>query len=357
MEWPLVISEEDLSQEKIVERLRFFLRDAVSLVGTDFGCFRTVLPWLIGLEELYLFSDERSPLIPFARKSVPVPVKAGNIYLWNCDENIGDSSFVASQLKGSGVVSLVYVPLFFGGRVWAKLTFLSKRRVDFDKKSVIYALNYLCFGALMLLVNYDTNVRARLHTTKWRELTHRFTNTAGLLDFTLSGALKGETTDAVKAKVAAARRQLDGARIVGQLVLQERNTIVLGLGRLLSSVFHGAVTSFGREGDISFEFLGDPFITLSLAQSQVIAAVAFELFANSLKYAIRDEERGVLTFKATQSGKEICLLYSDSGPCVFRSDNAQGTGLGMIKDLIEQIGGSFVLLSRDSFLSEIRLPS
>jgi two-component sensor histidine kinase len=85
-------------------------------------------------------------------------------------------------------------------------------------------------------------------------------------------------------------------------------------------------------------------ITVPVKTAAPVGLIVNELLTNALKYAFPDDRSGTITMSLRKTGTEINLELADNGvglPEGFDQTTAKGMGLGLVRALVDQLGGSF----------------
>lgn len=99
----------------------------------------------------------------------------------------------------------------------------------------------------------------------------------------------------------------------------------------------------------------DPDCTVRIDQLLPISQIVNEAVTNALKYGIRGSQRAILTVRCkTLASGELVVEVSDTGPGLGQRSGSAGSGgfgLGLMRDLARQLGGTLALLSGSSGLT------
>lgn len=175
-----------------------------------------------------------------------------------------------------------------------------------------------------------------------RELQHRVKNTlvmvTGILSLSQEGSRSEEARSVLEAALARTRSLSD---LYSLLYTSGRASEVLAadyLSRILSS-FRGLNPAIVFEAEL-------PSLGLPPAVAAPLGIIVSELLTNALKYAFPGGRPGRIRLGLAREGEGCLLELLDDGvgppPCLAEGGGS-GTGLMLVSELAEQIGGSFSL--------------
>ena len=111
----------------------------------------------------------------------------------------------------------------------------------------------------------------------------------------------------------------------------------INLGDFLSSLSKNLSTSYEKDVDVKIQ---KEEVFIDLTKGIPLGLIANEVITNSYKYAFGEiNESPQLNIKCYEMGKDICVSIEDNGPGYNLTIENEGMGLGLIRDLCEQIDG------------------
>ncbi len=99
-------------------------------------------------------------------------------------------------------------------------------------------------------------------------------------------------------------------------------------------------------------------IKLDVKRTESLGLILNELISNSLKYAFKDRNDGIIKIGLESTGENIILTVSDNGaglPDTFNLLETESMGLRLVKLLTEQIGGQLVIENRNGVFVQIQI--
>ena len=111
----------------------------------------------------------------------------------------------------------------------------------------------------------------------------------------------------------------------------------INLGDFLSSLSKNLSTSYEKDVDVKIQ---KEEVFIDLTKGIPLGLIANEVITNSYKYAFGEiNESPQLNIKCYEMGKDVCVSIEDNGPGYNLTIENEGMGLGLIRDLCEQIDG------------------
>ena len=110
---------------------------------------------------------------------------------------------------------------------------------------------------------------------------------------------------------------------------------ILQLSVFLSSLSNNLKGSYEKEVAVVIE-KEEVFIDITVGIP--LGLIANEIITNSYKYAFgKENDTPQLNIKCYKTGNNVCVCFEDNGPGYDLSSENVGMGLGIVKDLCEQI--------------------
>ena len=132
---------------------------------------------------------------------------------------------------------------------------------------------------------------------------------------------------------------------VQEQLLLSQEVDKINLGDFLSSLSNNLKGSYEKEVAVVIE-KEEVFIDITVGIP--LGLIANEIITNSYKYAFGKENNAPqLNIKCYKTGSNICVCFEDNGPGYDLSSENVGMGLGIVKDLCEQIDVKIEFLNRN----------
>jgi len=124
---------------------------------------------------------------------------------------------------------------------------------------------------------------------------------------------------------------------VQEQLLLSQEVDKINLGDFLSSLLNNLNRSYEKEVVVMIE---KEEIFIDLTKGIPLGLIANEIITNSYKYAFGDlNDSPQLKVKCYKTDCDICVCFEDNGPGYNLTSENVGMGLGIIKDLCDQIDG------------------
>lgn len=124
---------------------------------------------------------------------------------------------------------------------------------------------------------------------------------------------------------------------VQEQLLLSQEVDKINLGDFLSSLSNNLSRSYEKEVVVLIE---KEEVFIDITKGIPLGLIANEIITNSYKYAFGDENVSPqLNIKCFKTGNNICICFKDNGPGYDLTSENVGMGLGIIKDLCDQIDG------------------
>ena len=190
----------------------------------------------------------------------------------------------------------------------------------------------------------------------FQEMQHRISNNLSVVSSLLRMQRRAVQDEAaIKALDAAATRLALISRIHRKLHNPDGQQ--LPFAAFLEDLCRDMLEAAGEQGNITCMVQGDE-LYLSSDRAVPVALIVAELVSNSLEHGFRGRQEGTIKVDLRkQSNEEVVLTISDDGaglPDGFDLASVRSLGLLVARQLSEQIGASFSMLSAEGSVSEIR---
>jgi two-component sensor histidine kinase/CheY-like chemotaxis protein len=192
-----------------------------------------------------------------------------------------------------------------------------------------------------------------------RELNHRVRNNLQLVHGMLDREIRYSDSNShsgTAAFSAIARRVMALSQVYDHL-LGSGLSQTIEFGQYLSSLCSG-LTALERvqHPDIQFACRSES-IMLDLDTVTALGLIVAELIANSFDHAFPVGTGSIrVTLSADRAGDGATLIFDDDGPGFVDTGNSKRNGLGLVKRLMEQIGGTATLRSDHGTEWTLRIP-
>ena len=178
----------------------------------------------------------------------------------------------------------------------------------------------------------------RRNETLLRELHHRVKNNIQLMLGLFSAAQRDTSSPEVKTFLVDARQRLMAIGTVQNLMYQSQQMRTVRVGALLEALCASLGAAFRSAGHIEV-LATDAEVSNEIAFP--LSLIVNELVTNAFKHGCIGAE-GIVRVSLTASGRNMTLIVEDGGPG-FREQEAsrRASGLGLVRGLCHQLGGSF----------------
>ncbi|MFK7924051.1 MAG: sensor histidine kinase [Bacteroidia bacterium] len=190
-----------------------------------------------------------------------------------------------------------------------------------------------------------------------KEIHHRVKNnlqTISSLLYLQSAHIKDKS---VKAAVAAGQHRVQSMALIHQKLYQRDNLAAIEMKDYLSNLGQSLISTFAAEpGNIDFQ-VDMQSLELDVDTAVPIGLIVNELLTNSLKYAFREGEKGIMGISLQKSGPKLHLSVWDNGQGAKAGEEAKGTAFGsqLVQMLCTQLHGSMEIKSDNGYKVELIL--
>lgn len=195
----------------------------------------------------------------------------------------------------------------------------------------------------------------RMKELQLRELQHRVKNTMHLLGTLLRSAEREVAQPEAKAKIREVATKVAAIGALERLIYESPShdrIEMLGLARAVAGT---VMTSSGRE--TQFEISGDRFHIKPQAAT-TLALIINELLTNCVKHAQTKDHRLRIGVDFGVRGGWLELSVHDNGTTPYgQQDVPSGSGIGLIRGLAHQLGGSMAIEQNEGTRCVVGLPA
>lgn len=173
------------------------------------------------------------------------------------------------------------------------------------------------------------------------ELQHRVKNNMHMLGGMLATAEREADTPEAKVALRDTARRFEAVNAVQQLLYNSSQIDSIGSDALIATLLRSAA---GMAPDaITSQLAVDP-VTLPIEFAIPIALILNELLTNAVKYGRQpDVAQSIMVAFIDQHG-QIQIVVEDRGPGFVLVEGAKrGSGLGLVRGLLRQLGGSIAV--------------
>ncbi len=194
-----------------------------------------------------------------------------------------------------------------------------------------------------------------------KETHHRIKNNMMVVSSLLSRAASRnmESDKQYKTILNNAVSQVRSMMILYDKLYRSENFRDLSIHAFLPPLIDEIMSIFRADLSVRTEITVDDFVVNSKTLSS-LGIIINELIANSMKYAFRGLDNGLIYISAAKTNSLVTVVYEDNGvgfPESISVENSPGFGMQLIEMLVQQIGGSIQKGKGDSsrFVIEFEL--
>ncbi len=169
------------------------------------------------------------------------------------------------------------------------------------------------------------------------ELHHRVKNSIQMLTGMVAAARRDAEAPAARAVLDEASRRLGAMAAVHQMLYRADSLGSLRADRFMAELAASILRPYGASSRVSSRGAADATVPNDAAIP--LALILNELLANAVKHGPPD---GQIRADLTGNGAAFALAVEDDGPgFVPAGPVKRGSGLGLVRGLVRQLGGSF----------------
>jgi two-component sensor histidine kinase len=274
------------------------------------------------------------------------------------NKELVDSYLIPNQIK-----SMIDVPLRSEGKMVGVICFEAVHQIhewtESDKKftqSLAQLISIAIETEQKNLYRNELEETIKQKEILLAEINHRVKNNMAVI-IGLINLQKHKSKDNYHHKVLEElKEKIYSMAIVQNHLHNNKSLVKVELSQYLTEVIDNLHGSYGYGKQIALQLdLEKAVIDISLGIP--IGLIANEVLTNSFKYAFMDDGKShVLSVSLQRNRNMINLSFKDSGPGIDSSEDNEGMGLELIKDLTKQISGSLEILSRGGVEVRIEFP-
>ena len=186
------------------------------------------------------------------------------------------------------------------------------------------------------------------------ELQHRVKNNMHMLAGMLTTAAREADSPAARAALQDTARRFEAVNAVQQLLYNSSNLDSIGSEALIATLLRAAV-SIAPE-PVESQLRVDPVI-LNIELAIPIALILNELLTNAVKYGRRPGRPHRLMVAFSEQQGQVRIVVQDHGPGFMLVEGTKrGSGLGLVRGLLRQLGGSIVVEQDDGARCVLAMP-
>jgi PAS domain S-box-containing protein len=172
------------------------------------------------------------------------------------------------------------------------------------------------------------------------EVNHRAKNSLAIAASLLGLQGRRQSDSTVKAPFQETQERLSALSRVHDLLSKSENAQRVDLARYVVDLCEAMNPTSGSDNRIRLQATAQPGIMIKADTAIPLGIIITELITNSLKYAFPSPRSGTITAQAERTDpRRITVTVADDG--VGFSDLREGSlGIGLIRSLVRQIGGS-----------------
>jgi two-component sensor histidine kinase len=179
-----------------------------------------------------------------------------------------------------------------------------------------------------------------------RELHHRVKNNMQMLAGMLAGAQREATSEEARAILGDASRRLVAVGAVQQMLYGSESLSRVGADEFLRSITSAILQASGQQAQLATH--ADP-VHLPNDLAVPVSLILNELIANALKYGRPAQGEPEILVALVFTNGHYLLSVEDNGPGFDAVETRKrASGLGLVRGLVRQLGGSLSIASAPS---------
>ena len=231
-----------------------------------------------------------------------------------------------------------------------------KNRAFFDMKGK--AVRFLSVGIdITERWLYEQRVRKLLDEKEiiLKEVHHRIKNNMNVVFSLLMLNAEMQDTPAVKEILVDAAGRVRAMMLLYDRLYRSESGTSISLKEYLPDLVNSIVQIFPMKYPVSTRIHVDEII-LGADLLSSLGIIISELVTNSMKYAFRGRNDGMISLEVTRKNSNVTVLFRDNGPGFPEGvslENSRGFGLQLVDMLVQQIKGTVSLKSEAGTLFQI----
>jgi two-component sensor histidine kinase len=198
----------------------------------------------------------------------------------------------------------------------------------------------------------NTQLNQLLQEKEWlmKEIHHRVKNNLQIISSLLNTQSSYLDNEQALMAIRDSQNRMQAISIVHQKLYQSDDLSTIDVRRYIEELARNIQGSFHTQGRIEFVFEIEN-IRLTSADTVPLGLILNEAITNSVKYAFKGKNRGVITISMSKiSGGQYRLEVRDNGkglPVGFDVENCTSLGVNLMTGLTEQLNGKFEIWSEN----------
>ncbi len=175
-----------------------------------------------------------------------------------------------------------------------------------------------------------------------REVHHRLKNNMNTISGFLSIQAQGIKEFSARTAFEDSIRRIQSMGILYDKLYRAADFLEMSVKDYLPALVNQVIANFPNSTKVKAETSIDDFV-LDAKRLQPIGIIINELLTNSMKYAFKGKESGLVSVSATKTDKRITITVYDDGigiPESLSFANSTGFGLQLVQALTEQLNGT-----------------
>jgi two-component sensor histidine kinase len=175
-----------------------------------------------------------------------------------------------------------------------------------------------------------------------KEIHHRVKNNLQIVSSLLNLQVDNAEQKSSEEILQLSQSRIQAMAIIHEKLYQSENLKSISLKEYIENL----ITYFERSYDLEKQQIKIDMqveeVFLDIDVLVPCGLILNELITNSIKYAFRGQEKGIISIKAIQKDKNCCLEVADNGvgvPTNFDLNNPNSLGLRLVKGFTKQIKG------------------
>ncbi|HEY1405962.1 MAG TPA: sensor histidine kinase, partial [Spirochaetota bacterium] len=220
-------------------------------------------------------------------------------------------------------------------------------RAEAGNYLAINAILFLIFLCLALLIVYQDHLNQKNNRILRSELIlkevhHRIKNNMFVMVSMLSLQAHAQKNDVVKNILNDAAGRFQNMIVLYDKLYCTENENEISIKKFVSTLISDVIGVFYCPVPVRTNFSIDDF-TISGKILSPLGIMINELVTNSIKYAFKDRESGLISVSLFKTENTVTLIYEDDGiglPDSITTEKSSGFGMQLVGILIKQINGS-----------------
>lgn len=183
-------------------------------------------------------------------------------------------------------------------------------------------------------------------------------NNMNSIESLLNMQINSTLNEEAKAIISTTRGRIESIRQVYDKLTLHKQYKSMPVEEYIEDLAISIIEIFSGKDKISLQTdIAD--LTMDMKTLFPLGTIVNELLTNSMKYAFRDRDTGLIRIVLENKDDELSLVIRDNGiglPSDFDLENPKGLGVMLVKILAGQLGGSLVMTNDDGTRSEVRFP-